>query len=168
MKKMSFLVVGLGSNLGVPKAKDGRKLNLEKAIELLLKNGMVLECKSHIYETKPEGLIRQPMFLNMVLGLKTELKPEICLKLLQQIENDLGRQRGIKNGPRTIDLDILFYDQIVLVKDDLVIPHPRLHQRSFVLVPLAEILPNFVHPVFNQTVAELLAKVNCQGVKLWN
>jgi 2-amino-4-hydroxy-6-hydroxymethyldihydropteridine diphosphokinase len=165
---MSFLVLSLGSNLGKVDSLDERKNNLQQAIELLLKAGMKLENKSSIYETEPEGIIEQPKFLNLVLGLKTELSPQQCLKLIHQIELNLRRLREVKNGPRTIDLDIIFYDQSVVSNKDLVIPHPRMHQRASVLVPLAEILPNYIHPVYHKTAAQLLAEVNTEGVKLWN
>ncbi len=165
---MSFLVLGVGSNLFANDTKNGRKRNIEQAIELLIENGMRLEYKSSIYESEPVSEIEQPRFLNVALGLKTELAPQACLKLVQQIETKLGRVRTVKNGPRTIDLDILFYDQLVISSKDLVIPHPRMHQRAFVLVPLAEILPDYLHPVYNMTVAELLTRVKTEGVKLWN
>uniref|UniRef100_A0A7C6ED00 2-amino-4-hydroxy-6-hydroxymethyldihydropteridine diphosphokinase n=1 Tax=candidate division WOR-3 bacterium TaxID=2052148 RepID=A0A7C6ED00_UNCW3 len=165
---MPFLVLSLGSNLGLDNLQDGRELNLKRAIELLRQNGMEIKYQSKIYETEPEGYQEQPKFLNMVLGLITERTPKACLKLIGQIEENLGRIRGIKNGPRTIDIDIIFYDQLVIAQEDLVIPHPRMHERAFVLVPLAEILPDFRHPILKKTVAELLKLVTTKGVKPWN
>lgn len=165
---MPFLVLGLGSNLSIDNCQDTRELNLKKAVFLLTQNGMRLEYQSKIYETEPVGFQKQPKFLNMVIGLTTELKPQVCLKLIKQIEIELGRVKGIKNGPRTIDLDILFYDQLVISQDNLIVPHPRMHERAFVLVPLAEILPDYYHPVLHKKVTELLKKVNTKGVKPWN
>jgi 2-amino-4-hydroxy-6-hydroxymethyldihydropteridine diphosphokinase len=165
---MPFLILSLGSNLGENNSKDGRRRNLESAIERLEKKGMKVERKSRIYETEPEGIREQPKFLNMVLELITELTPEECLKAIHQIETELGRIRKAKNGPRTIDLDIIFYDQSIIADKDLVIPHPRMHQRAFVLVPLAEILPDYRHPIYHQTISQLLEGVDRKGVKLWN
>lgn len=165
---MSLLILGLGSNLGENNSKDGRNRNLEKAIERLEKNGMKVARRSSIYETEPEGILQQPKFLNMVLELTTELTPTECLKIIHQVETELGRIREFKNGPRTIDLDIIFYDQSIINDQDLVIPHPRMQQRAFVLVPLAEISPDYQHPVYQKTVRQLLACVDRKGVKLWN
>jgi len=164
---MPFLVLSLGSNLGKAGSKNGRKYNLSQAIKSL-KNDMQLENQSSIYETEPEGLTEQPKFLNLVLGLKTEFTPQKCLEKIQQIETNLGRERTVKNGPRTIDLDIIFYDQSIVIEKDLIIPHPRMHQRAFVLVPLAEILPDYIHPVYQKTVAELVKVIDTKGVKFWN
>jgi dihydroneopterin aldolase/2-amino-4-hydroxy-6-hydroxymethyldihydropteridine diphosphokinase len=165
---MPLLILSLGSNLGRNNSKDGRKYNLVRAIELLIKNGMTVECKSSIYETEPEGRVAQPKFLNMAVGIRTGLTPEFCRKTIHQIETDLGRMRKFKNEPRTIDLDIIFYDQLIVREDNLIIPHPRMHQRAFVLVPLAEILPDYRHPVYQKTVTELLKEIDTKGVSLWN
>lgn len=165
---MAFLVLSLGSNLSLDNSKDTREFNLNQAIDYLRRAKMEIKYKSNIYETEPEGITDQPKFLNMALGVITDFSPRACLKLLKQIESDLGRKPSVRNGPRTIDLDIIFYDQLVINQEDLIIPHPRMHERAFVLVPLAEILPNYRHPVLNKTVAELLQSVSTKGVKPWS
>ena len=165
---MSLLVLSLGSNLGETSSTNGRKNNLDRAIKLLCKNGMKIESKSMIYETEPVGFKPQPKFLNIVLSAHTKHSPQTCLKIIHQIESELDRIRTIKNGPRTIDLDIIFYDNSIITEKDLVIPHPRMHQRPFVLKPLAEILPDYLHPVYNKTVNQLLNEIDTEGVKIWS
>lgn len=134
--------VALGSNLG------DRLSYIQSAIGLLGESG---SCKiattSKIYETEPWGYAAQGRFLNCVFKLQTVLTPDALLKTLRGIEKKLGRERNIPNGPRTMDLDILFYDNLVVSADGLVIPHPRLHERMFVMKPLCDIAPDFVHPV---------------------
>ena len=165
---MSLLVLSLGSNLGETSSTNGRKHNLERAIKLLRKNKMKIENKSKIYETVPVGFKSQPKFLNMILSAQTKHSPQACLKIIHQIESELDRIRTIKNGPRTIDLDIIFYDNSIITEKDLVIPHPRMHQRPFVLRPLAEILPDYIHPVYNKTVIQLLQEIDTEGVRIWS
>lgn len=144
--------VGLGSNLG------DRELNLLRAIAEI---GKIPESRitalSGFYDTEPVGPVSQDPFLNAVLRLETALTPHQLLAELQRIENDVfRRERTIPQGPRTMDLDLLIYDDIVMESETLTIPHPRLHDRRFVLVPLAEISPDQTHPLFGKTAAELL------------
>jgi 2-amino-4-hydroxy-6-hydroxymethyldihydropteridine diphosphokinase len=156
MKHTVFL--GLGSNVG------NRISNLQAAIVAMQPEVQPDDC-SPIYETPPWGYEQQPAFLNQVVRAKTELAPKDLLHYLKRLETRLGRKPSIKNGPRKIDLDILFYDDLVLDKDDLRIPHPRLEERAFVLVPLANLAPHLCHPVLHKTVEELISKVDTSGIK---
>lgn len=143
--------IGIGSNLG-----DRRDL-CTRALGLLgLLPSSRLTGYSSTYETEPVGDVGGP-FLNIVAGVETELPARRLLTILQETERGLGRDLERRTGPRTMDLDLLLYGQQVLKETDLEIPHPRLHQRRFVLAPLAELAPDLVHPVLNQTVAALLA-----------
>jgi 2-amino-4-hydroxy-6-hydroxymethyldihydropteridine diphosphokinase len=112
--------------------------------------------KSSVYETAPWGFTNQQSFLNQVLCVNTQLDPQQLLHAILEIEIQLGRKRIEKMGPRVIDIDILFYNNLVISSNELIIPHPRIAERRFVLTPLNEIAPNFIHPVYNKTVNALL------------
>jgi 2-amino-4-hydroxy-6-hydroxymethyldihydropteridine diphosphokinase len=155
--------VGLGSNVG------DRAGYLLLAVRGMLHAGLRLARLSSIYETEPVDFTAQPAFLNMVAELGGALpSPEQLLARLLRIEYALGRRRGIPRGPRTIDLDLLLYGDVQTTGDFLTLPHPRLHQRRFVLVPLLELEPDAVHPTLNRTFRELLANTgDHSSVKLW-
>ncbi len=143
-----------------------RFLHMQQArtnIELIC--GQLLLVSS-VYETAPWGKTDQPDFLNQVILVDTKFSPEELLKAILSIEEKDGRKRTVKNAPRTIDIDILFYNNLILEKPGLTIPHPRIAVRRFVLEPLNEISPEFIHPVFGKTMRELLLECKDElGVK---
>jgi len=145
--------LALGSNMG------NRLANLKNAISNLTPQ-MDVKKKSLVYETPSWGYTDQPAFLNQVVMVKTYMEPDALLSHLKRLETALGREPNFQNGPRVIDIDILFYDDVIIDSPPLVIPHPRLHQRGFVLVPLNEIEPELIHPVFGKPVSELLLDVD--------
>jgi len=142
--------IGLGSNLG------DRRANLRRAVELMEREGIEILSESSIYETEPVGYKEQGWFLNSVVKAHTGLSPTRLWKKLEKIEKEMGRKREVRWGPRIIDLDILFYADLVWEGKKLRIPHSELHKRRFVLVPFKEIAPKFVHPVLKKTISELL------------
>jgi 2-amino-4-hydroxy-6-hydroxymethyldihydropteridine diphosphokinase len=155
---MHTVHLALGTNLG------NRYANLMAAIAALPPAVQVL-AQSPVYETPPWGLTGQPAFLNMVLKGETQLEPPALLVHLKNLETRLGRQPAVRWGPRLIDLDILFYAGLILDGPGLTIPHPHLHERAFVLVPLADLEPELVHPVLDKSIRQLLAGLDTTGVK---
>jgi 2-amino-4-hydroxy-6-hydroxymethyldihydropteridine diphosphokinase len=155
---MQQVFIGFGSNQG-----DSVHLCL-RAVSMLREHSAIAICKvSSLYYTEPEGLESQPWFVNGVIECTTELDPKRLLQVLQGIENNLGRVRQMRWGPRTMDLDILAYGDTVIHLAHLVIPHPRLHERRFVLAPLLEIAPDWVHPTLKASVSELFCNLPREG-----
>ncbi len=152
--------LALGSNLG------DRAANLQAALDAPPPN-VVVEARSPVYLTPPWGITNQPAFLNQAARAATNLAPELLLHSLKELERRLGRLPGVRYGPRLIDLDILFFDDLVISQPGLTIPHPRLHERAFVLVPLADLAPGLRHPVLGKTIAELAAAVDRSGVTVY-
>ena len=146
---MKTVYLGLGSNLG-----DRRAL-LEDALRRIEDAGITITKRSTIIETEPAYVLDQPRFLNMAIEAQTTLMPRVLLRTLQRIEREMGRKKIIDKGPRSIDIDILFYGDTVIRSKDLTIPHALLHERRFVLEPLLEIAPRLLHPLLRRTIAEL-------------
>ncbi len=160
--------IGLGSNLG------DREANLRQALEhLALTPETTVVRASSLYDTEPVGALDQPHFLNAVAQLETQLAPRQLLWNLMLIERRLGRVRTQRWGPRTLDLDLLLYEDAVIDEDDLQVPHPELPKRSFVLVPLVELDPMLLHPATGETMLALLQRLGARplvkhGSRLWN
>lgn len=158
--KPVVIYLGLGSNLG------DRLDNLRAARAALPPRVSVLRA-SQVYETLPWGYADQPPFLNQVLEAHTLLAPRRLLAHLKSIENRLGRTPTFRYGPRLIDIDILFYGSQIIEMDGLIIPHPRLAERAFVLVPLAELAPDLVHPQSGLSIQQLLTQFDPTGVEVF-
>jgi 2-amino-4-hydroxy-6-hydroxymethyldihydropteridine diphosphokinase len=155
-----IVYLALGSNMG------NRLSNLKTAL-INLTPQMGVKFKSSVYQTPPWGFTEQAEFLNQVVMAETYLQPQALLGHLKRLEKALGRVPNFQNGPRLIDIDILFFDDLVLNTPPLIIPHPRLHERAFVLVPLAEIAPDLIHPVLGKPIHKLLGDVDRSDIKLF-
>jgi 2-amino-4-hydroxy-6-hydroxymethyldihydropteridine diphosphokinase len=146
---MNTVYLLLGSN-------EGNRMQWLELCMQQLANSATITAKSPVYETAAWGIEEQPDFLNMAICLETHLAPGALLQAIQQTEKNLGRQREVKWGQRTLDIDILFYNDDIINLPDLQVPHPHLHERRFALMPLNAIAPQLVHPHFNKTIATLL------------
>ena len=153
--------LALGSNLG------DRLANLQETIRAL-PPGVRVIAESPVYETPPWGYLDQPRFLNQVLEAETVLSPEDLLIYLKQLEVQFGRQPTFHYGPRIIDIDILFFNDLVSQTPDLTTPHPRLGERAFVLVPLADLSPELRHPVSGLTVREMFKELDSDKISPFN
>lgn len=156
---MKIVYLGLGSNMG------DTAVQLQSALDALNGPDLALKRASSLYETEPIGFGEQPWFLNLVAEFETDLFPKQLLQRMQKIEIGMGRKRTVANGPRTIDIDILLYGNIVMKTEALEIPHPRYRERRFTLAPLAELNPGLRDPVTGQTMAEMLAGLSGQSVR---
>jgi 2-amino-4-hydroxy-6-hydroxymethyldihydropteridine diphosphokinase len=157
---MSRTALALGSNVGDCLGA------LRTATELISQRIGVVTSKSHVYETAPWGRTKQANFLNACLVTETELPPFDILVAIKAIERDMGRVERVRWGPREIDIDIIFYDDLVLNDPKLKIPHPLMEMRGFVMAPLSDVAPDWMHPIYGWTVAEFLDGMNRDGVTL--
>ncbi len=155
--KTHIVFIALGSNIG------DRVKALNNASDLMPPNIIPISF-SKVYETPPWGYEDQPPFLNQVIKARTHLSPPALLKRLKEIERELGRQPIFRYGPRLIDLDILFYDDLEYKSEKLTIPHPEIANRAFVLVPLMEIAPNYIHPVNHKKIVDIAAQIEVDHI----
>lgn len=154
MRSMTKVYAGLGSNLG------NKRENIIKAIDRLdACEGICVKEKSAFFNTTPVGGPLQPDYVNCVIGMETEIEPQVLLEEFKKIEIGLGRKPGVRWGPRVVDLDILLYGNRIVDEHNLKIPHERMHERAFVLEPLCEISPDIKHPVSGISISELLEKL---------
>jgi 2-amino-4-hydroxy-6-hydroxymethyldihydropteridine diphosphokinase len=152
-----IVYLALGTNIG------NRAANLKRAVYLLPPQ-MTVKAKSKVYETQPWGYTEQDPFLNQVVMATTYLKPTKLIKHIKRLEAAMGRKANFRHGPRLIDIDILFYDDVILETPTLTLPHPSLHERGFVLLPLMDIAPGLIHPVKGKSIRELIGTSNMEGI----
>lgn len=160
--RQETVYLGLGANIG-----DKAANCLQALEEISASDHSHLHAVSSLYKTEPVGYEKQDWFINCVAGVATTLSPRPFHAFLQGIEQRMGREKTFRMGPRIIDLDILLYGNEVVDEADLVIPHPRLHERGFVLVPLAELAPDLLHPILKKNVRDLLKQSGQKGVELY-
>lgn len=155
---MSKIYLGIGSNIG------HRKANLEEALDRL-KERVSFTQVSSFYETEPVDYLDQPWFLNLVAEGETTLTPQELLQFTQRVEQDMKRVKTVRFGPRTIDVDILLYDDVEMDTPDLTLPHPRMRARNFVMVPLSEIAPDLI--IGGESVTQILAALKGEAIRKW-
>lgn len=159
-----MILIALGANL--PGHYGSPQDTIEAALLALENAGVHVAMRSNIWLTQPVPVSDQPLYRNAVIQVHTKLEPEVLLNLLHSIEADFGRVRHERNEARVLDLDLLAYNDVVIHEDDgMQIPHPRMHERAFVLVPLSEISESWMHPVLSKTAEELLALLSDQSFK---
>ncbi len=156
---MKLVYLGLGSNIG------NREAQIDSALEALNTPDLRLLRRSSLYETEPIGFRDQGWFLNMVAEFETDLFPKQLLHRMQKVEMSMGRVRTVRNGPRTIDIDVLLFGSAVINTQELEVPHPRYRERRFTLAPLAELNPNLRDPVTHQSMAEMLTGLSGQAIR---
>ena len=160
--RQETIYLGLGSNIG------DKVANCLLALEAIsASDHNHLHTVSSLYKTEPIGYTEQDWFINCAAEVSTTLPPRTFHSFVQGIEKRMGRKKTVPMGPRIIDIDILFYGNEILDEEDLIIPHPRLHERGFVLVPLAELVPDLLHPVLKKTIRDLLKQSGQKGVELY-
>lgn len=157
---MKTIYLGMGSNIG------DKSENLKLGLQQLRKNEIEIIKISSLYETAPVGYLDQDNFYNIVLEARTEKTPEELLVCLKSIEKNMGRKKTVRFGPRNIDIDILLYEGVVLNSDILTIPHERMTERAFVMVPLSEIAPNVIHPIYLKPIQEIADGLDKSGITL--
>ena len=155
-----IVYLSLGTNVG------NRPANLKQALSSLAPQ-MMIRAKSNVYETPPWGYTEQDKFLNQAVKATTYLEPEQLLKHIKRLETALGRTATFQYGPRLIDIDILFYDDLIIDSPPLTVPHPHLHERGFVLLPLMDIAPDLLHPALKKSVREMLESCDVEGIVLY-
>ncbi len=156
---MTKVYLSTGSNLG------DRLASLQLAVEALNNYpGISVLRVSPVYETEPWGYLDQPHFLNQVVEIETEIPPADLLPVMKHLEKDMGRVPNFKNGPRVIDVDIILYGNQIVEQDGITIPHPSIAQRAFVLAPLADLIPHYIHPKLGVTITQLMEEIDCSGV----
>ncbi len=149
---MKVVYLSIGTNLG------DRKVNLRRAIKLV-ERFVEIDTRSPVYDTDPMYFADQPRFYNIIVRGKTKLSPQKLLEATQQVEREMGREGATHNRPRIIDIDILTYGSEIVATDDLALPHPRIAERAFVLIPLKDIAPKFTHPKTKETIADMLKRI---------